>query len=85
MLKIDKIKQLCLELPIKDSNLAIKLINHRDFDSLEMLIDSIITRKEKAIATENLSSLYYNLNSESLMTLSLEITEYKEQLIENND
>ena len=85
MLKIDKIKQLCQHLPEKDKSLALKLIDHRDFDSLSMLITSVIARRETAIIDENTASDYYNLDINPIMELDVAVSEYKEQLIQNDD
>lgn len=85
MLKIDKIKQLCQHLPEKDKSLALKLIDHRDFDSLSMLITSVIARREIAIVDENTTSDYYDLDINSIMELDVAVSEYKEQLIQNDD
>lgn len=85
MLKIDKIKQLCQHLPEKDKLLALKLIDLRDFDSISMLITSVIARREIAIIDENTASDYYGLNIESLLELDVEIIKYKHQLVQNDE
>lgn len=85
MLKIDKIKQLCQHLPEKDKLLALKLIDLRDFDSISMLITSVIARREIAIIDENTASDYYNLDINPIMELDVAVSEYKEQLIQNDD
>lgn len=85
MLKIDKIRKLCLDLPIKDRFLALQLIDKRDFENLSMLITSVIARRENAIIDENTTSDYYGLNIESLLELDVEIIEYKHQLVQNDE
>lgn len=81
MLKINKIKELCRELPYSDMLLAFKLIDERDFVELEALIKSVIVLIDlnniKSEPRQEISSL----DESKIMELYNLVLDYKSQLI----
>lgn len=64
MLRIDRIKELCSELPKKDKELAIQFINTRDLSSLRDLVRSLDTKIKKNLNSDHPSEEYENIESQ---------------------
>lgn len=81
MLKINKIKELCRELPYSDMLLAFTLIEKRDFIELEALIKSVIVLIDlnniKSEPRQEISSL----DESKIMELYNLVLDYKSQLV----
>jgi hypothetical protein len=80
MLKIKKIKLLCLELPLNDKLRALQFIEDRNFEDLELLIKSIITLIELNNLKVEPSKELSNLDETKIMELYNLVLEYKSQL-----
>lgn len=80
MKKIDYIRVGCLSLPVKDKELALKLVDERDFEELAMLINSVIALYEVNLLKEEPSDELLNLDIDDILRLSLLVNDYISQL-----
>ena len=77
---IDIIKALIPSLPEGDAKLAHKFLNSRDFESLQLLVDSSLVRVKKGLSKENPKEEYLKADLEEMRKLKLEIDTYCEAL-----
>ena len=77
---IDRIKALIPSLPEGDAKLAHKFLNSRDFESLQLLIDSSLVRVKKGLNKENPKEEYLKADLEEMRKLKSEIDTYCEAL-----
>lgn len=77
---IDRIKALIPSLPEGDVRLAYKFLNSRDFESLQLLIDSSLVRVKKGLNKENPKEEYLKADLEEMRRLKSEIDTYCEAL-----
>ena len=75
---IDRIKALIPSLPEGDARLAHKFLNSRDFESLQLLVDSSLVRVKKGLNKENPKEEYLKADLEEMRKLKLEIDTYCE-------
>ena len=75
---IDRIKALIPSLPEGDARLAHKFLNSRDFESLQLLVDSSLVRVKKGLSKENPKEEYLKADLEEMRKLKLEIDTYCE-------
>lgn len=75
---IDRIKALIPSLPEGDVKLAHKFLNSRDFESLQLLVDSSLVRVKKGLSKENPKEEYLKADLEEMRKLKLEIDTYCE-------
>ena len=77
---IDRIKALIPSLPEGDARLAHKFLNSRDFESLQLLVDSSLVRVKKGLNKENPKEEYLKADLEEMRRLKSEIDAYCEAL-----
>lgn len=77
---IDRIKALIPSLPEGDARLAHKFLNSRDFESLQLLVDSSLVRVKKGLNKENPKEEYLKADLEEMRKLKSEIDTYCEAL-----
>ena len=64
MLRIDRIKELCSELPNKDKELAVQFINIRDLSSLRDLVRSLNTKIKKNLNSDHPNKEYEDIENQ---------------------
>ena len=77
---IDRIKALIPSLPKGDARFAHKFLNSRDFESLQLLVDSSLVRVKKGLNKENPKEEYLKADLEEMRRLKSEIDTYCEAL-----
>ena len=77
---IDRIKALIPSLPKGDVRLAHKFLNSRDFESLQLLVDSSLVRVKRGLNKENPKEEYLKADLEGMRRLKSEIDTYCEAL-----
>lgn len=77
---IDRIKALIPSLPEGDARLAHKFLNSRDFESLQLLVDSSLVRVKKGLNKENPKEEYLKADLEEMRRLKSEVDTYCEAL-----
>lgn len=73
---VQRIQSLLSFLPKKDINLGLKYVKNRDFESLQLLVNSAIIKVEKNLAKEDPREDYLELDVEKMKDLKLEVDEY---------
>jgi len=84
MILLNKIQQLLPKLPERDRYLADHFISVRNFDELALLVKSIIVLIDKNNGKNN-TSLYSNLDRDSIALLLDYINDYLNQLTVEED
>lgn len=77
---IDRIKALIPSLPGGDVKLAHRYLNSRDFESLQLLVDSSLVRVKKGRSKESPKEEYLKANLGEMRKLKLEVDTYCEAL-----
>lgn len=77
---IDRIKTLIPSLPEGDARLAHKFLNSRDFESLQLLVDSSLVRVKRGLIKENPKEEYLKADLEEMRKLKSEVDTYCEAL-----
>lgn len=77
---IDRIEALIPSLPEGDAKLAHKFLNSRDFESLQLLVDSSLVRVKKGLSKENPKEEYLRADLGGMRKLKSEIDTYCEAL-----
>ena len=77
---IDRIKALIPSLPEGDVKLAYKFLNSRDFESLQLLVDSSLVRVKKGLSKESPKEEYLRADFGEIRKLKLEVDTYCEAL-----
>ena len=77
---IDRIKTLISSLPEGDARLAHKFLNSRDFESLQLLVDSSLVRVKRGLIKENPKEEYLKADLEEMRKLKSEVDTYCEAL-----
>ena len=77
---IDRIKALIPSLPKGDARLAHKFLDSRDFESLQLLVDSSLVRVKRGLSKENPKEEYLKADLEEMRRLKSEIDTYCEAL-----
>ena len=77
---IDRIKALIPSLPKGDARLAHKFLNSRDFESLQLLVDSSLVRVKKGLSKESPKEEYLKADLGQMRKLKLEVDTYCEAL-----
>ena len=77
---IDRIEALVSSLPEGDARLAHEFLNSRNFESLQLLVDSSLVRVKKGRSKESPKEEYLKANLEEMRKLKLEIDTYCEAL-----
>jgi len=83
MKEIDRIKSLISNLPLSDIKLGYKFLQDRNFSELQLLVDSAIVIIKQNLATTTPREEYKKIKIEALETLSMIVSNYREQLIES--
>lgn len=73
---IDRIKALIPSLPEGDTKLAHKFLNSRDFESLQLLVDSSLVRVKKGLSKESPKEEYLKSDLGEMRKLKSEIDAY---------
>ena len=85
---VDRIRDLLPSLPESDIGLAKKFLDSRDFESLQLLVDSSIVRVIRGRARVNVKEEYLKANLEDMRSLKSEVDSYYiflESLYENQE
>ena len=77
---IDRIKALIPSLPEGDMKLAHEFLNSRDFESLQLLVDSSLVRVKKGLSKESPKEEYLRADIGEMRKLKLEVDTYCEAL-----
>ena len=77
---IDIIKALIPSLPEGDARLAHKFLNSRDFESLQLLVDSSLVRVKKGLSKESPKEEYLKADLGEMRKLKSEVDTYCETL-----
>ena len=77
---IDRIEALVSSLPEGDARLAHEFLNSRDFESLQLLVDSSLVRVKKGRSKESPKGEYLKANLGEMRKLKLEVDTYCEAL-----
>lgn len=77
---IDRIKTLIPSLPEGDAKLAHKFLNSRDFESLQLLVNSSLVRVKKGLSKENPKEEYLKADLGEMRKLKSEVDTYCEVL-----
>ncbi len=77
---IDRIKALIPSLPGGDVKLAHRYLNSRDFESLQLLVDSSLARVKKGLSKESPKEEYLKADLGEMRKLKLEVDTYCEAL-----
>ena len=77
---INIIKALIPSLPEGDAKIAHKFLNSRDFESLQLLVDSSLIRVKKGLSKENPKEEYLKADLGEMIKLKSEVDTYCESL-----
>ena len=77
---IYRIKALIPSLPEGDAKLAHEFLNNRDFESLQLLVDSSLVRVKKGLSKESPKEEYLRADLGEMRKLKLEVDTYCEAL-----
>ena len=77
---IDRIKALIPSLPGGDMKLAHRYLNSRDFESLQLLVDSSLVRVKKGLSKESPKEEYLKADLGEMRKLKSEVDTYCEAL-----
>lgn len=77
---IDRIKALIPSLPGEDVKLAHRYLNSRDFESLQLLVDSSLVRVKKGLSKESPKEEYLKADLREMRKLKSEVDTYCEAL-----
>ena len=77
---IDRIKALIPSLPEGDAKLAHEFLNSRDFESLQLLVDSSLVRVKKGLSKESPKEGYLKADLGEMRKLRSEVDTYCEAL-----
>ena len=77
---IDRIEALVSSLPEGDAWLAHEFLNNRDFESLQLLVDSSLVRVKKGRSKKSPKEMYLKANLEEMRKLKSEVDTYCEAL-----
>lgn len=77
---IDRIEALVSSLPEGDARLAHEFLNNRDFESLQLLVDSSLVRVKKGRSKESPKEEYLRADLGEMRKLKSEIDTYCEAL-----
>ena len=73
---LERIKNLIPSLPESDAKLGYNFITKRDFESLQLLIDSAIVRVTKGLSKEVVKEEYLKADLKGMRALKLEVDNY---------
>lgn len=73
---IDRIKALIPSLPGGDVKFAHRYLNSRDFESLQLLVDSSLVRVKKGLSKESPKEEYLKADLEEMRKLKSEVDTY---------
>lgn len=82
---IDRIKALIPSLPGNDIDLAFRLLDTRDFESLQSLVNSSIIRTRNALVKANTEEKYLKADLGGMRKLQSEVDAYYEALYPSSD
>lgn len=77
---VDRIRALIPSLPDRDVELAYKFLNNRDFEPLQLLVDSALVRVKKGLSKENPKEEYLKADLGEMRKLKSEVDAYCEAL-----
>lgn len=73
---VERIGALLLALPSSDVEIGKKFLAERDFESLQLLVNSAIVRVKKGLAKENVKEEYLKADLGEMSRLKLEVDTY---------
>lgn len=83
---VERIRTLMSSLPSSDVEIGKKFLSRRDFESLQLLVDSAIIRVKRGLTKENVKEEYLKVDLDELRELKAEIDLYCQGLeIESDD
>lgn len=82
---IDRMKDLIPSLPGNDVDLAFRLLDTRDFESLQSLVNSSIIRTRNALVKANTEEKYLKTDLGGMRKLQSEVDAYYEALYPSSD
>lgn len=73
---VERIRALLPSLPSSDVEIGKKFLAKRDFESLQLLVDSSLVRVKKGLAKENVKEEYLKVDLRKISILKSEIDTY---------
>ena len=73
---VERIRALLPSLPSSDVEIGKKFLAKRDFESLQLLVDSAIVRVKKGLAKENAKEEYLKVDLREISRLKSEVDTY---------
>ena len=73
---IERIEALLPSLPLSDVEIGKKFLAKRDFESLQLLVDSAIVRMKNGLAKENVKEEYLKVDLREISRLKSEVDTY---------
>ena len=73
---VEKIRALLSSLPSSDVKIGEGFLTKRDFESLQLLVDSAIVRVKKGLAKENVKEEYLKVDLREMSKLKSEVDAY---------
>lgn len=73
---VKRIEALLPSLPSSDVGIGKKFLAERDFESLQLLVNSAIVRVKKGLAKENVKEEYLKVDLREMSRLKLEVDTY---------
>lgn len=83
MREVDKIRGMLAQLPISDVKIGVNLLEKRNFTELQHLVNSAIVRVKSSFLKTDPKPEYANVDIDQLEILSMKISLYREQMIED--
>ena len=83
MRDIDNISSLISSLPLSDIKIGNRFLKERNFSELQLLVDSAIVKIKHNLSSNLPKEEYKSIDLESLEKLSMLVSNYRDQLVEN--
>lgn len=83
MKEIESIEKLIKFLPKSDVRIGHRLLEKREFSELQLLVDSVMVKIKHNLSLATPKEEYKSIHLEKLEKLSMIISNYRDQLVEN--